>query len=69
MYNFNIDDTALLKNEFPKHLADVIMQFRNTGELNMKNYIQGNIYKTVRDHTGNSTDKCDTCNTANHNLK
>ena len=58
-----------LKNEFPKQLIDVIMQFGNTGELNMKNYIQGNIYRTVRDHTDNSNDKCDTCNAVNHNLK
>lgn len=60
---------SLLKNVFPKQLADVIMQPGNTRELSIKNYIQGNIYRTVRDHTDNSTDKCDTCNTANHNLK
>lgn len=35
----------------------------------MKNYIQGNIYRTVREHTDNSADKCDASNTANHNLK
>lgn len=48
LYTFNIDDMTLLKNEFPKQLADVIMQFGNTGEHNMKNYIQGNIYRTVK---------------------
>lgn len=57
-YNFNIDNMILFKNEFPKQLEDVIRQFGKTGE-NMKNYIQGNIYRTMRDCTDHSPDKCD----------
>lgn len=36
----------------------VIRQFEKT-ELNMKNYIPGSIYRTIRDHTAHSPDKYD----------
>lgn len=58
----------LFKNEFPKQLADVIRQFGKTGE-NMKNYIQGNICRTMRDHTDHSPDKCDIPNIPNQKQK
>lgn len=68
MYTFNIDNMTLLKNEFPKHLADVITQFGKAGE-NMKNFIPGNTYRIMSDHTDYSSDKCDISRIANQNDK
>ena len=65
---FNIDNRTWFKNEFPKQLASVIRQFEKTGE-NMKKYIQSNIYRTMRDQTDHSPDKCVIPNIPNQTQK
>lgn len=57
MYNLNINNMALLQNEFSKKLVSVIRHFEKENLIRKITFKQ--IYGTIRDH---SLDKCDSSN-------
>ena len=69
MYNVNINNMTGQQNAFSTRLVGVIRQVGKAGKHSMKELHSREYYRTIRDHSDHSLDKCDIFDIANQNLK